>query len=29
MRHKIIQHKKFCLYKYLFIENQVREEEAI
>ena len=29
MRHKIIQQKKFCLYKYLLIENQLREEEAI
>ena len=27
MRHQIIQHNKFCLNKYLWIENQVQEEE--
>ena len=29
MRHQIIQHKKFCLNKYLLIENQVQEEENV
>ena len=29
MRHQIIQHKKFCLNKYLLIENQVQEEEDV
>ena len=28
MRHQIIQHNKFCLNKYLLIENQVQEEET-
>ena len=28
MRHQIIQHNKFCLNKYLRIENQVQEEET-
>ena len=27
MRHQIIQHNKFCLNKYLLIENQMQEEE--
>ena len=26
MCHQIIQHSKFCLNKYLLIENQVEEE---
>ena len=26
MRHQIIQHNKFCLIKYLLIENQLQEE---
>ena len=29
MRHQIIQHNKFCLNKYLLIENQVQEKETI
>ena len=29
MRHKIIQHNKFCLNKYLCTENQVQEEETM
>ena len=29
MRHQIIQHNKFCLNKYLSIENQVQEEESM
>ena len=29
MRHQIIQHKKFCLNKYLLIDNQVQEEENV
>ena len=29
MRHKIIQHNKFCSNKYLWQENQVQEEEII
>ena len=29
MRHQIIQHNKFCLNKYLLIENQVQEEETM
>ena len=29
MHHQIIQHKKFCLNKYLLIENQVQEEENV
>ena len=28
MRHQIIQHNKFCLNKYLLIEDQVQEEET-
>ena len=28
MRHQIIPHNKFCLNKYLLIENQVQEEET-
>ena len=28
MRHQIIHHNKFCLNKYLLIENQVQEEET-
>ena len=27
MHHQIIQHNKFCLNKYLLIENQMQEEE--
>ena len=29
MRHQIIQRNKFCLNKYLLIENQVQEEETM
>ena len=29
MRHQIVQHKKFCLGKYLLIENQVKEEKTM
>ena len=29
MRHKIIQHNKICLSKYLYTENQVQEEETM
>ena len=29
MRHQIIQHNKFCLNKFLLIENQVQEEEIM
>ena len=29
MSHQIIQHKKFCLNKYLRTENQVQEEETM
>ena len=29
MRHPIIQHNKFCLNKYLLIQNQVQEEETM
>ena len=29
MRHQIIQHNKFCLNKYLCIENQMQEEETM
>ena len=29
MRHQIIQHYKFCLNKYVLIENQVQEEETM
>ena len=29
MRRQIIQHNKFCLNKYLCIENQVQEEQAM
>ena len=29
MRHQIIQYNKFCLNKYLLIENQVQEEETM
>ena len=29
MCHQIIQHNKFCLNKYLCIENQVEEEEKM
>ena len=29
MRHQIIQHKKFCSKKYLFIENQPQDEETM
>ena len=29
MRNQIIQHNKFCLNKYLCIENQVQEEETM
>ena len=29
MRHEIIQHIKFCLNKYLLIENQVQQEETM
>ena len=29
MCYQIIQHNKFCLEKYLSIENQVQEEEAM
>ena len=29
MCHQIIQHSKFCLNKYLLIENQVEEEETV
>ena len=29
MCHQIIQHNKFCLNKYLCIENQVQEEETL
>ena len=27
MRHQIIQHNKFCLNRYLCIENHMQEEE--
>ena len=26
MRHKIIQHNKFCLNKYFLTENQIQED---
>ena len=29
MRHQIIQHDKFCLNKYLLLQNQVQEEETM
>ena len=29
MRHQIIQWNKFCLNKYLLIENQVQEENTM
>ena len=29
MCHQIIQYNKLCLNKYLLIENQVQEEEAM
>ena len=29
MYHQIIQHNKFCLNKYLLIENQVQEGETM
>ena len=29
MRYQIIQHNKFCLNKYLLIENQLPEEETM
>ena len=29
MRHKYIQRNKFCLNKYLLIENRVQEEDAM
>ena len=29
MRHQITQHNKFCLNKYLLLENQVQEEETM
>ena len=29
MRHQIIHHNKFCLNKYLLIENQVQEEKTM
>ena len=29
MRHQIIQHHKFCLKKYLLIENQVLEDNTM
>ena len=29
MRHKFIQHNKFCLKKYLLIENRVQEEDTM
>ena len=29
IRHQIIQHNKFCLNKYLCIEDQVQEEETM
>ena len=29
MRHKIIQHNRFCLNKNLVLENQVQEEEIM
>ena len=29
MGHQIIQHNKFCLNKYLSIENQMQEEETV
>ena len=29
MGHQIIQRNKFCLNKYLCIENQVQEEETV
>ena len=29
MRHQIIEHDKFCLNKYLFMENQVQEEQTM
>ena len=29
MRHQIISHNKFCLNKYLLIENQAQEEESM
>ena len=29
MHHQIIQHNKFCLNKYLRIENQVQEEKTM
>ena len=29
MCHQIIQHYKFCLNKYLLVENQVQEEDTM
>ena len=29
MHHQIIQHNRFCLNKYLLIENQVQEEQTM
>ena len=29
MYHQIIQHNKFCLNKYLLLQNQVQKEEAV
>ena len=29
MRHQTIQHNKFCLNKYFYIETQVQEDEMM
>ena len=29
MRHQIIQDNKFCLSKYLLLENQIHEDETM
>ena len=29
MRHQIILHNKFCLNKYVLIENQIQEEDTV
>ena len=29
MRHQIIQHNKFCLNKYLCIQNQLQEKDTM